>query len=192
MMMRHHLGWRVAPVLAALLVLAASCTSAPEADRPPSMVPSREGPDGALNTPSQVTTRTGCPVTIPRSVPRRYSWRTSLFGWDSSHGNGRLWVGGLGTHGVIAVDRDSQFVDHHGHVSWKLGWWREVPGRLVITGRRLDGAGRLRSDAGTVEEYGPKGFVASGVIFSSQGCWRITGRVKGTALTFRTRVIIRP
>jgi hypothetical protein len=184
------IGRCVAPVLAALLVLAASCTSASETDRPSSMVPSRERPDGALNTPSQVMTPTGCPVTIPGSVPRRYSWRTSLFGWNSSHGNGRLWVGGLGKHGVIAVDRDSTF--HHGHVSWKLGWWREEPGHLVITGRRLDGAGRLRSSAGTVEEYGPKGFVASDVTFPSQGCWRITGRVDGTALTIWTRVIIRP
>ena len=189
-MMRHHLGRCVAPVLAALLILAASCTSTPDADTTPSMAPSRDGPDGASNTPSRVMTAAGCPVTIPRSVPRRYSWRASLFGWESSYGNGKLWVGGLGAHGVIAIDRD--LLDHRGHVSWKLGWWREVPGQLVITGRRLDGAGRLRSDAGTVEQYGPKGFVASDVTFSNQGCWRITGRVDGTALTFWTRVIIRP
>jgi hypothetical protein len=103
-----------------------------------------------------------------------------------------VWVGGLGTHGVIAVDRQSTFVDRHGQVIWKLGWWREEPGRLVITGRRLDGAGQLGSDAGTVDEYGPTGFVASAVTFSNQGCWHITGRVGGRALAFVTRVIIRP
>jgi hypothetical protein len=102
-----------------------------------------------------------------------------------------LWVGGLGAHGVIAVDAGSGLVDRRGRVSWKLGWWRGVPGELSISGRRLDGAGRLGSDAGTVAEYGPKGFVASGVRFSGEGCWEVTGRVGGAALTFVTQVTIR-
>ena len=74
---------------------------------------------------------------------------------------------------------------------WKFGWWRVVPGRLVLTGRRLDGAGRLATDAGTVSEYGPTGFVPSGVVFSDPGCWEITGRIGRTTLSFRTRVVIR-
>jgi hypothetical protein len=187
-----HFGGGVAPVLSVLLVLVGSCASHPEADEPPNPVSSHEGAVGGLHGPSRgSTTATNCPLTIPGSVPRRYSWRTSLFGWDSSYGNGRLWVGGLGAHGVIAVDRDSGSVDRHGHVRWKLGWWRDVPGQLVVTGRRVDGAGRLGADAGTVEEYGRRGFVASGVTFSSQGCWQVTGRTDGTSLTFWTRVIIR-
>jgi hypothetical protein len=96
-----------------------------------------------------------------------------------AYGNGKLWVGGLGARGVIAVE------------SWKFGWWRAAPGRLRITGRRLDGPGRLTSDAGTVAEYGPKGFVASSVAFSDPGCWEITGRVGPAALTFRTAVVTR-
>jgi hypothetical protein len=106
-----------------------------------------------------------------------------------AYGNGKLWVGGLGARGVIAVGRGQ--LDRRGRASWKFGWWRVVPGLLRITGRRLDGPGRLTSDAGTVAEYGPKGFVASGVAFSDPGCWEITGRVGRTALTFRTRVVIR-
>jgi hypothetical protein len=98
-------------------------------------------------------------------------------------------VGGLGAHGVIKVERSQ--LDRRGRVSWKFGWWRVVPGNLRITGRRLDGPGRLTSDAGTVAEYGPKGFVASGVAFSVPGCWQLTGKVGETAVTFTTRVVIR-
>jgi len=106
-----------------------------------------------------------------------------------AYGNGKLWVGGLGAHGVIAVGPG--YLDRRDRVGWKFGWWRVVPGQLHITGRRLDGPGRLTSDAGTVAEYGPKGFVASGVTFSDAGCWRLTGKVGETAVTFRTRVVIR-
>jgi hypothetical protein len=192
MIVRHRLGRYVAPVLGALLVLLTACTSDPDAETTPSTASSPERPDGVSINPPPVTAAAGCQETVPVPVARRYPWRASLFGWHSSHGNGWLWVGGLGPNGVIAVGRHSAFVDRHGGVSWKLGWWREVPGGLVITGRRLDGAGQLGSDAGTVDEYGPTGFVASSLRFSSQGCWRVTGRVEGTALTFVTRVVIRP
>jgi hypothetical protein len=176
--------------LAALLLAVASCTSSPGTDRMPTRRPLTPSSDVSTGS-AQPTTAASCPVTTPVAVPRRYPWRAGLFGWGSSHGNGRLWVGGLGADGVIAVDRGSDLVDRRGGVSWKLGWWRGVAGELNISGRRLDGAGRLGADAGTVAEYGPRGFVASGVRFSDEGCWEVTGRVDGTVLTFVARVTIR-
>jgi hypothetical protein len=59
-----------------------------------------------------------------------------FFGWDSSHGNGKLWVGGLWPHGVI--DAGQEFVAKDGSVGMKFGWWRAAAGKLRISGRRLD------------------------------------------------------
>lgn len=189
-MTSHRRGWRVGVVLTALAVVLASCTSSPERDRPSITAPS-PGQSGPTSNTSPGTTSSSCPVTVPGPVPQRYPWRGRLFGWHRALGNGSLWVGGLGEHGVIGVERSSGLVDGRGRVSWKLGWWRVLAGNVVIAGRRLDGVGRLVSEAGTVEEYGPKGFVASGVTFSRPGCWRITGRVGAAALTFVTLVRIR-
>src|SRR5215831_15085664 len=42
-----------------------------------------------------------CPVTIGHPVPRAVWWRHLLAGWDSAHGSGSLWVGGLWPNGVV-------------------------------------------------------------------------------------------
>src|SRR5512132_4036244 len=77
-----------------------------------------------------------CPVTLPRDVgPPGVSPR-DFFGWASSYGNGRLWVGGLWPSGVI--NAGPEYVAKDGSVGMKFGWWRAAPGKLGITGRRLD------------------------------------------------------
>ena len=112
-----------------------------------------------------------------------------LFGSGSSYSNGKLWVGGLGDGGVIRAD--SRFVAPDGSVRWKLGWWRKVHGALEISGRRLDApAPPLRADVPA--GYGATGFQASGVTFPTEGCWRLTGRVGSTTLTFVTTVVKTP
>jgi hypothetical protein len=128
-----------------------------------------------------------CPVTRPRR------WRPpegvapdALFGAAVAHGNGKLWVGGLGEGGVLEVG--PAYVEPDGSVGMKFGWWRAVPGRLRISGRRLDGAAPpLRADV--PDGYGDRGFQASGVWFPSEGCWEATGRVGSTSLTFVTFVV---
>lgn len=111
-----------------------------------------------------------------------------FFGWGSSHGNGKLWVGGLWPHGVIAAG--PKFIDKDGSVSTKLGWWRVIAGHLRIRGRRLDAsAPPLR--AFVPLGYGEAGFQASGVSFPAEGCWEVTGEVGTTSLTFVTFVIKR-
>ena len=106
-----------------------------------------------------------------------------LFGAASSYGNGRLWVGGLAPKGVIVAD----FAEPDGSAGMKFGWWRQVSGRLTITGRRLDApAGPLRSDVPS--GYGMTGFQSSGVSFPTEGCWEVTGKVGATRLRFVTVV----
>jgi hypothetical protein len=130
-----------------------------------------------------------CPVTRPRR------WRPpagvagdALFGAETAHGNGKLWVGGLGDGGVLEVGPDH--VEPDGSVGMKFGWWRAVAGALRIGGRRLDGpAPPLRADV--PGGYGDRGFQASGVRFPTQGCWEVTGTAGTASLTFVTFVVER-
>jgi hypothetical protein len=126
-----------------------------------------------------------CPVTWPSAAGPPGASPDTFFGYDSSHGNGKLWVGGLWPNGVI--DAGPEFVDPDGSVGMKFGWWRAVPGHLGIMGRRLDAAAPpLRADVPS--GYGETGFQASGVTFPTEGCWEVTGKVGKTTLTFVTFV----
>jgi hypothetical protein len=146
-------------------------------------------PGAISGSPSSPVTMAGakhCPVTLPRRVGPSGPARQQFFGWGSSFGNGKLWVGGLWPHGVIAAS--AGFVDRRGRVGMKFGWWRKVPGRLHITGRRLDApAPPLRADVPA--GYGAAGFQPSGVTFPTEGCWEVTGTVHRASLTFVTFVI---
>ncbi|MGH3932802.1 MAG: hypothetical protein ACRDTF_22830 [Pseudonocardiaceae bacterium] len=108
---------------------------------------------------------------------------SALFGAGASHGNGQLWVGGLGDGGVI-----EDLPAEGDPISTKFGWWRVTPGGLKITGRRLDAAAPPLS-ADVPDGYGETGFQASGVNFPTPGCWEITGQVGVTTLTFVTYVV---
>ena len=55
-----------------------------------------------------------CPVTIGHPVPSGKPWRHLLFGWQSAHGNGSLWVGGLWPNGIVIITPDD--------VSRTAGW----------------------------------------------------------------------
>jgi hypothetical protein len=127
-----------------------------------------------------------CPKTIPSRVGPPGTSPADLFGWASSYGNGKLWVGGLGPGGVTVPSGD--MVGPDGSISWKYGWWRKAAGYLTITGRRLDApAPPLTSDVPS--GYGNIGFQASGVTFPSEGCWQVTGKTAHTSLTFITLVV---
>jgi hypothetical protein len=75
-----------------------------------------------------------------------------------------------------------------GTIEVKFGWYRREAGRrLRISGRRLDApAPPLR--AHIPSGYGAN-FQASGIIFPTQGCWTVTGRVGARRLTFITLVV---
>jgi hypothetical protein len=163
-------------VAAGMSVSLLGCTSAPTA------------PAGRASHPAQPVSMAGarhCPVTIGHPVPSSMPWRDLLFGWSSAYGNRSLWVGGLSTHGVVIITPDN--VDPDGRLGMKFGWYMLTGGHLTITGQRLD-APAPPSSGQAFSGYGP-GFSSSGVIFPTEGCWQVTGRVGKTALTFVTFVI---
>jgi len=130
-----------------------------------------------------------CAVTLPNGVVAGSSERD-----QSSYGNAALSVGpfGLWPEGtVIFKPGGAGFLTSNGALVMKFGWTRGVPGKLHVTGRRLDGkAGPLRLSAN--DGYGDVGFQASYLIFPTPGCWEINARVderEDSRLTFITRVV---
>jgi len=172
---------------------ARSATVAGSAAGPPrsaSTGPARSASTGPARYPARPVTMADaghCPVTIGHPVPRTESWRELLFGWDSAYGNGSLWVGGLWPRGVVIMTQDD--VGPDGRLGMKFGWYRLTSGFLTITGRRLDAPAPPASGLTFPGGYGLTGFNASGVIFPTEGCWQVTGRVGRVALTFVTFVI---
>ena len=150
------------------------------------------GPTLPLPRPVTRADARQCPNTVPsRAGPPGVS-PSQFFGWGSDYGNGKLWVGGLGPHGVLVAPRS--MLGPGGSISWKFGWWRKIPGYITITGHRLDApAPPLRAQLanGTDSGYGNIGFQASGVDFPTEGCWQVTGKTARTSLTFVTFVVKR-
>jgi hypothetical protein len=130
-----------------------------------------------------------CDVTVPNGVVAGSSERD-----QSSYGNAALSVGpfGLWSSGtVIFKPGGAGFLTPDGALVMKFGWTRGVPGKLNVTGRRLDGdAGPLRLSANN--GYGDVGFQASYLIFPTPGCWEVSARVgerEDSRITFITRVV---
>jgi len=171
----------------AALVLAGCTGPAPSPSSPPSSPPTSSGPTATAAPGGRLTSADAarCPVTRPRSFsPPPGVSPGVLFGASSAHGNAQLWVGGLGEDGIIAAGPEPD-----GSIGMKFGWYRITPGRLVITGRRLDGAAPP-ARASVPDGYGDSGFQSTGVTFPTPGCWEVTGTVGPTAtLTFVTFVI---
>ncbi len=97
---------------------------------------------------------------------------------ERSHGNGKLWT---------ILPPDGTVVFRSGEAE-KFPWWRGVRGKLSIQGRRLDAsAPPLR--ARIPEGYGDAGFQSTAIIFPTEGCWEITGKVGEASLTFVIKVV---
>lgn len=118
-----------------------------------------------------------CPITRPNGSEPPGSTSGAEF-----HGNGSIWVGTW--HSNIVVWEP----EADGSIDAKFGWWRGVSGQLRIEGRRLD-APAAPLTAHIPEGYGNSGFQATGIIFPTEGCWEVTGRVGDASLTFVTLVI---
>ncbi|MPY97557.1 MAG: hypothetical protein GEU97_06065 [Actinophytocola sp.] len=143
-----------------------------------------ESPSG-----QQAHTSDGCPVTKPSphapvSLPPDPVVSNPGVPEDA-FGDESLWVR-LAPGGGMSARADEV---RSGYLWQKVLWWRIKPGQLVIEGHRLDGPGTFDADVGTVDEYGPTGFVGSILTFSAPGCWRITGQVGEASPTFVTRVV---
>jgi hypothetical protein len=130
----------------------------------------------------RTTKSTECPVTIPRKAPDPPG--EYLFGSKSAFWNGALFVGGLWPDGTVLIKSDAP------DLSMKFGWFRGagLRGKLTIQGKRLDGLAPPLG-ARIPEGYGDTGFQSSNVIFPTEGCWEVTGKVGTAVLTFVTRVV---
>ena len=105
----------VSAALAIVVTVAACTSSAPSRatgsaafPRTATMAPSATA--GSPPFPVTMADAKHCPVTLPRRVGPSGSARQQFFGWGSSFGNGKLWVGGLWPHGVIAASRGLSIV----------------------------------------------------------------------------------
>jgi hypothetical protein len=137
---------------------------------------------GGLSSLPQ-NTSTSCPVTHPngKTPPDQIPS-------PGDHGNGALWTDLWPAGTVVFRPRGPGFVLPDGSLSMKFGWWRGVRGKLTIRGRRLDApAPPLR--ARIPEGYGDIGFQSTALIFPTEGCWEVTGKVGEASLTFVTRVV---
>jgi hypothetical protein len=139
--------------------------------------------------PSPAIAMSACPVTEPNgSVPP---------GEDrdcpNCLGNGELWTV-LWADGKVVFDRKSGpgEVRRDGSLSMKFPWWRgpNVQGELAIEGRRLDGpAEPLQAEI--PGGYAPTGIQPTTLVFPTEGCWEVTGRVGDSSLTFVTAVVVK-
>jgi hypothetical protein len=109
-----------------------------------------------------------------------------------NYGNNRLrahitWKNGRLRAGILPDGGSYATISSDGSIRMKQGWWRGLPAALVVTGRRLDApAPPLRADIRS--GYGEEGFIPIAVIFPAVGCWRVTGKLGSTRLTYVVKV----
>lgn len=145
---------------------------------------SRYRPLMLLRVAAQAATAQTCPVTIPNGkrplgpMPRR-------------HGNGLLWSG-LPSDGTVVVSPDR--FDPDGSIFWtKLIWIARgvYGGGLNVQVQRLDApAPVLQTDVVSGHLSGWSGpSWAARMRFSSEGCWKVTGRLDDVSLSFVVHVV---
>ena len=144
-------------------------------------------PDLAARAPA--TTAAECGGTRPTRVARP-AQVPSAEGFN--HGNAGLrvqlgWTKGTLAAGILPDGGSRATVEEDGSIHAKVGWWRGVPGRLAVTGRRLD-ASAPPLEAHVPRGYGRRGFQPSGLVFPTVGCWRVTGSAGPARLSFVVRV----
>jgi hypothetical protein len=123
-------------------------------------------------SPCAVTLPNG--TTAPSQVKSPYGYR-----------HGTLWVE-LWPYGVTLVGKSD--ITSDGWLAVKVPWYRFGKGTLKIAATRLDKPARpARADVPS--GYGNSGFQASSIYFPSEGCWKITGTVGHTKLTYVTIVL---
>jgi hypothetical protein len=137
---------------------------------------------GGRSAPSSTTRLHSCPVTLPNANRTPYDPAPG-----PQIGNGWLWVSAY-PFGVTVARKQEGTIRPDGTIDVKFGWYRKEAGRrLTIAARRLDKAARPGKPF-VPAGYGGN-FQASGITFSSEGCWRITGRAGRHRLSFVTLVV---
>jgi hypothetical protein len=143
---------------------------------------------GKSESASTTNASGACPVTRPNwTVPPGAGFVAAGFNYGNADLRAQIWPNGTLVAGILPDGGAMAIINPDGSIWAKLGWWRGVPGKLVIRGRRLDAsAPPLRADV--PNGYGSLGFQATGLIFPTVGCWRVVGRVGRARLTFVVKV----
>jgi hypothetical protein len=129
-------------------------------------------------------TTVACAVTSPNGIVAGEEQHE-----PHSYGNRQLSVSGLWPDGTVVFKPGGPgFVTQNGSLGMKFGWQRGVRGQLTIEGHRLDApAPPLRAEV--PQGYRDFGLQPTYLIFSTPGCWEITGHVGDASVTFVTKVI---
>lgn len=127
-------------------------------------------------------------MTLPnRTVPPEAGFGAAAFNYGNRQLRAQIWPHGTLPSGTLPDGGSYADVNADGSIRAKQGWWRGLPGTLVITGRRLDAsAPPLR--VGVPSGYGDRGFVPAALTFSTVGCWKVTGKLGRARLTYVVRV----
>jgi hypothetical protein len=144
-----------------------------------------------FQTASPPEIRGSCPVTIPSGTmrPRGNPFGPSHFNYGNRYLRAELrWPRSVLGAGILPDGGSMATINPGGSIRAKLGWWRGLGRKLIITGRRLDApAPPLRAEVGG--DGGARGFQASALIFPTVGCWRVVGHVRPVSLTFVVKVV---
>ena len=170
--MKRLLGALALVSVLVLLIVGASLPASAGPPLKPGPTPVPENPPepggGGALTPCPVTPLADGAPSDPNSVSLGGKW----------HGNGALWAAAYSW----AAGSDGA----------KVMWYRSVPGKLTVSGRRLDApserlaAGALASHV--PDGYGDQGLQVSGLYFPTGGCWEVTGEVGGQTLRFVVQI----
>ena len=138
--------------------------------------------------PSFVASSGSCPVTLPnRTVPPNAGFSAAGFNYGNAYLRAHLWPQGTLVAGILSDGGAMATINPDGSIWAKLGWWRGLPRKLVISGRRLDAsAPPLRADV--PDGYGTRGFLPTGLTFPTVGCWQVVGKLGRASLTFVVKV----
>lgn len=128
--------------------------------------------------------RPTCKVTVPNGAQRPGRPAAA-----DGYANDVLWTLLWPEGRVVFEPGGAGFVLPDGSLGMKWPWVPLVPGELSITGERLDGpALPLRAMiSSATDQYGE--FFPSYLIFSTPGCWEVTGHIGRERLTFVTSVV---
>jgi hypothetical protein len=141
-------------------------------------------------SPSSSRIGGSCPVTLPSRTAA--SGGTDFTAKGFNYGNAYLraglhWPHGVLRAGILPDGGAMAIINRDGSISAKLGWWRGLPRKLIIAGRRLDAPSPpLRADVS--DGYGARGFQPSTLTFPTVGCWRVVGKLRPATLTFVVKV----
>jgi hypothetical protein len=129
-----------------------------------------------------------CRGTPPNHVASGPPFSRSQFNYGGANLRAHLvWKNGWLKAGILPDGGAMATINDDGSIYTKQGWWRGKRGTLVVTGLRLGGG--APSMRGVIRPgYAETGFIPVGLTFPTTGCWRITGTLGESRLTYVVKV----